>query len=529
MLVITCALAEVALPEFGSPEASPPAISLREHAERLAEAERRGREELGLDVLLVYADREHSANLSFLTGFDPRFEEALLVCHLPPVAPAEDGDAPGASLRYLLLGNECLGMTPDDPERLLNLRPVLYQPFSLMGQDRSRTACGGSMEGVLREICGVRPGMRAGIAGWKHVDHDDSVIESPAYIVDALRSLVTGGSAGDGPTKSRGRVLNAGRIFTDPAVGLRHRNSASQLALFEYASTRTSDAIRRIVHRVRPGVSEIELQREMLADGLPHSCHPMVSAGDKASRGMSDPSANRVERGDRFTTAFGLWGALTCRAGMIAAGPEDLPDPVDAAGDAGDPTTAAAAGAGAITGSPRAMYLRFVRNYFEVVATWYRTVRVGVTAGEVFAAVEAVRDQKCYRLLVNPGHLIHLDEWTHSPFRLGDTTVLQSGMALQMDIIPVPLGPDGTTNGAPRICSNCEDGIALADSRLRQEIADRHPEMWSRIEARRAFMRDTLGIEIDASVLPFSNIPAWLPPFLLRPDLALVLKSGTSE
>ena len=33
----------------------------------------------GYDRLVVYADREHSANLSFLTGFDPRFEEALLV------------------------------------------------------------------------------------------------------------------------------------------------------------------------------------------------------------------------------------------------------------------------------------------------------------------------------------------------------------------------------------------------------------------------------------------------------------------
>ena len=33
----------------------------------------------GLDALLVYADREHFANLSYLTGFDPRFEEALLI------------------------------------------------------------------------------------------------------------------------------------------------------------------------------------------------------------------------------------------------------------------------------------------------------------------------------------------------------------------------------------------------------------------------------------------------------------------
>ena len=35
--------------------------------------------ERGYDRLVVYADREHSANISYLTGFDPRFEEAVLV------------------------------------------------------------------------------------------------------------------------------------------------------------------------------------------------------------------------------------------------------------------------------------------------------------------------------------------------------------------------------------------------------------------------------------------------------------------
>jgi hypothetical protein len=33
----------------------------------------------GYDRLVVYADREHSANMAYLTGFDPRFEEAILI------------------------------------------------------------------------------------------------------------------------------------------------------------------------------------------------------------------------------------------------------------------------------------------------------------------------------------------------------------------------------------------------------------------------------------------------------------------
>ena len=36
-------------------------------------------------------------------------------------------------------------------------------------------------------------------------------------------------------------------------------------------------------------------------------------------------------------------------------------------------------------------------------------------------------------------------------------------------------------------------------------------------------MRDALGIELHPDVLPFSNIPAYLPPFVLRPDLAMTV------
>ena len=38
-------------------------------------------EEEQLDLMVIYADREHGANFSYLTGFEPRFEEAMLVLH----------------------------------------------------------------------------------------------------------------------------------------------------------------------------------------------------------------------------------------------------------------------------------------------------------------------------------------------------------------------------------------------------------------------------------------------------------------
>jgi hypothetical protein len=91
-------------------------------------------------------------------------------------------------------------------------------------------------------------------------------------------------------------------------------------------------------------------------------------------------------------------------------------------------------------------------------------------------------------------------------------------MAFQVDVIPATGGPYFTTN--------IEDGIALADEPLRDELKARYPGLWSRIEARRAFMADALGIALHPDVLPFSNLPAYLPPFVLAPDRAMTLRAA---
>ena len=56
-------------------------------------------ERAGYPPLVVYSDREHFANLAYLTGFDPRFEEALLILSAEPKP-------------LLIVGNECLGYLP---------------------------------------------------------------------------------------------------------------------------------------------------------------------------------------------------------------------------------------------------------------------------------------------------------------------------------------------------------------------------------------------------------------------------------
>ena len=88
-------------------------------------------------------------------------------------------------------------------------------------------------------------------------------------------------------------------------------------------------------------------------------------------------------------------------------------------------------------------------------------------------------------------------------------------MALQVDIIPA--------TGTDYFTTNIEDGVALADGRSATPSRPAYPAAWERIQARRRFMADALGIDLHPDVLPFSNLPAYLPPFLLRPDRAMTL------
>src|SRR5262245_19266485 len=74
---ISVGLEEIDLPDFGLP-ARQPAISAETYRARIAALGDRAEAE-NLDVLVVYGDREHFANLAYLTGYDPRFEESLFL------------------------------------------------------------------------------------------------------------------------------------------------------------------------------------------------------------------------------------------------------------------------------------------------------------------------------------------------------------------------------------------------------------------------------------------------------------------
>ena len=455
MVLTKARLAEIGLPVPGPLEPRPelPASLYPARIARLRE-----RAEPRYDRLVVYADREHSAGISYLTGFDPRFEEALLV--LGPV-----GDP------LVLTGNECYGMAGAAP---LRMRRELFQDLSLPSQPRNRSR---ALDQILADE-GIGRGSRVGVVGWKTYQRR-SAIDAPAFLVDELRRI----------TGSTGLVENATDLLIDPADGLRVINEAAQLAAFEHASCQTSSGVRRLLAGLRPGLTEREAVRLLEWDGSPLSCHLMLTAGPRATLGLLSPGDRPIERGDRFTTAFGIWGALTCRAGFVVEDAAELPAPIADYAE------------------------RLVGPYFDAVAEWYEALHVGQTGGTLQAIVDRHLGDPFFGIFLNPGHQLHLDEWVNSPISPGSTIELQSGMALQVDIIPA--------TGTDYFTTNIEDGVVLADQTLRAELAAGYPAAWRRIMGRRRFMAESLGIHLHPDVLPLSEIPAYLPPFLLRPDRAM--------
>jgi hypothetical protein len=114
---------------------------------------------------------------------------------------------------------------------------------------------------------------------------------------------------------------------------------------------------------------------------------------------------------------------------------------------------------------------------------------------------------------LNPGHLVGHDEWVHSPIRPQAQEKVVSGMPFQIDVIPVPL-PDGWA-------LNCEDSVSFGDTNLWEELRSLYPAVHARVVARRAFIKDALGIAIKPSLMPLSSTPLCLPPFWLASDSLL--------
>ena len=136
-------------------------------------------------------------------------------------------------------------------------------------------------------------------------------------------------------------------------------------------------------------------------NGLPHCCHPMLSAGKRAFYGLPSPSLDVIKRGDPVSMAYGVHGALNARAGFLVEDASELPADI------------------------RDYVEKLVAPYFAAVVDWYETIGIGVPGGSLWQAVHDRIGDPFFGVSLNPGHLIHIDEWMHSPVFQGSAIPLR--------------------------------------------------------------------------------------------------------
>jgi len=457
---------EIDWPDFGL-AVRPPVQPASVFSDRV-NALRSAMEPRGLTHAVVYADREHFANLAYLTNIDPRFEEILLIL-------ARSGNP------LIVTGNECRGYLGISP--LFDagfLRTELFQTFSLLGQPRENSR---SLHEILRSE-GIDDDAVVGCIGWKYfLDTETSdflhTIDLPSYLVDALREIA-----------GRENVVNATDLLMHPVYGLRASCSAADIAFFEYTNVLAAEGMKRMIFGLREGMTDFEVVELARFNGEPFSCYPTFCTGKTAQLGVASPSGQLIRRGQPLSANISYFGSNICRASWIADRANDLPQDAREYIDA------------------------FAGPYFEVMAEWFTQMKPGVAGGKIWSLVQEKLPFNRFGIFLNPGHLIHFDEWLSSPIYENSKLTLRSGMPIQVDVIP---------SSPVYFSTRMEDGIVIADATLRQDLQSQWPDAYERCQARRRFMTKVLGIELPDEVLPLSNTPAIVPPFLLKPNTLIAL------
>ncbi|MCR0326358.1 M24 family metallopeptidase [[Clostridium] innocuum] len=414
----------------------------------------------GFDTVVVYADLEHGSNFEYLCGFLPRFEEALLILHA-------DGKA------YMVLGNENLNKAA---KARIEAAPIHMPHFSLPNQPMKT-------EKKAAEIlaqCELQKAKKIGLIGWKnftsHVEDNTALYDLPYFIVEALKEAA-----------SDAQFLNAAYLFIGEN-GIRTTNNANEAAHYEFGAALAGNCILQTMDKLEAGKTEMEVAESLAAAGQRHSVVTIMATGERFEHANMYPGNKIIQCGDKISITTGFKGGLQSRGGYAVESAEQL--------SAGEQK-----------------YLEAVAiPYFHAVKTWLESIQIGMSGEALYNAVEAVLPQAVYGWTLNPGHLCADEEWMSSPVYPASKEVLKSGMLLQIDIIPSVAGYGGVS---------CESGILLADEDLRRDIMQNYPAMWSRMEKRRAYMQDVLGIRIHEEVLPTSMATAYLRPYLLNKELAL--------
>ena len=151
----------------------------------------------------------------------------------------------------------------------------------------------------------------------------------------------------------------------------------------------------------------------------------------------------------------------------------------------------------------------FAGPYFAAMAEWFHLLKIGTPGGKLSDLIADKLPFDRFGIFLNPGHLIHLDEWLSSPIYPGSDIPLEFRHG----------DPGGRHTVVPGLLLH-KDGGRDRPGRCRAapNLQTLYPACFARCQKRRAFMIDVLGIDLPEEVLPLSNMPAIVAPFFLRPN-----------
>lgn len=415
------------------------------------------------DAVVIYADLEHGGNFEYFTGFVPRFEEALLVIH-------QSGEA------YLVLGNENLNKVPF---ARIAATAVHLPHFSLPNQPMETAL---SVPAILKQTK-LEQAASIGLIGWKNFtsQHDDNaaLYDLPYYLVDGLKQAAPEAS-----------FKNAAYLMIGEN-GLRTTNNANEIAHYEFGAMLAGNCILNAMDQLAVGKSEMEIGAYLNDFGQTPSVVTIMATGARFEKANLYPTGKKIQLGDRISMTSGYKGGLQSRGGYAVHTSEEL---LEAEQDYLD---------------------RVAKPYFNAVKTWFETIAIDMPGANLYDKIEEVLPKEQYGWHLNPGHLCADEEWLASPIYPGSSEKIKSGMLFQFDIIPSVSGYSG---------ASCEGGVVLADEHLRAVIQNEYPEMWSRMQARRSYLIEEIGIKLSEEVLPMSNAAAYYRPFFLNKEAALSAK-----
>lgn len=420
--------------------------------------------ENNLSSVIVYADKEHGSNFEYLTGFIPRFEEGLQILN-------QDGSS------ILVLGNENFNKVKYSR---VDSKGVHCPLFSLsnqpMGEFRPLTH-------YLRQV-EFDTSKKVGVVGWKLLSNDfydfHQTFDIPAFIIDALSGVV-----------SKDKLVNATQIYMHPGLGARVTNNANEIAHYEYGASLASDCVLSALNSLEESVKETDIGNLLNRDGQYQTVVTISAFGDRFINANLYPTNRQLKKGDKVALTVAYKGGLSSRSGYAVSNLEEL-EKVDPG-----------------------YFDEMVIPYFKAYIWWLQNISIGKNGGEFYDSFEAYYPKKKFGWELNPGHLTSDEEWLSSPFYQGSDAIVQSGNIFAVDFIPIQEGHHGVS---------AESTLALADENLIQEIQAEYPELWTRIESRRTYLKENLNIHLKREILPLASTLGYYRPFFLDSNLVLGLK-----